>query len=95
LRPVEAPDHYWAQVISSALSDDSFTFDNYQRAEHPYAEQWFTQHWDLAERLLDDPAYDHIRFHAFDAEDLAYRYAITAIQDPAGTIVLTEFRLLD
>lgn len=95
MRRVEAPDEYWAQVISSALGDDRLTFDDYRRAEHPYVEQWWGRHWDLADRLLDDPDYDHIRVNVFDAEDLVYRYVITATEDVIGTIVLVEFRLID
>jgi hypothetical protein len=61
LRRVEAPDDYWVQVISSALADERLTFDDYRKVEHPYVEQWWGRHWDLADRLLDDPDFDHIR----------------------------------
>jgi len=91
---IEAPDDYWAQVHGAALEDDCLTFDNYLRVEHPYVEQWWERHWDLAEPLLDDPRYEHIRFQVFDAEDLAYRYVVTAIETTSQTITLVEFRLL-
>ena len=95
LRRVEAPDAYWAQVINSALADDRLSFNQYRLIEHPYVEQWWDRHWDLAEQLLDDSAHAHIRFNTFDAEDLAYRYAVTAIEGTSGAIVLAEFRLVD
>ncbi|MGF1598812.1 MAG: hypothetical protein ACFCVK_18100 [Acidimicrobiales bacterium] len=95
MRRVEAPDDYWAQVIASALADDRLTFDDFRRIEHLYVEQWWGRHWDLADRLLDGPGYDHIRVNVFDAEDLVYRFVVTAIEDTVGTIVLVEFRLTD
>lgn len=95
LRRVEAPDDYWAQVLGAALDDDQLTFDDYRKVEHPYVEQWWEHHWDLAERVLDDPGYDHIRVQVFDAEDLAYRYVVTAIETASRTVTLVEFRLLD
>ena len=81
-------------MISSALADERLSFDEYRRVEHPYVEQWWARHWDLADRLMDDPTYDHIRVNVFDAEDLAYRYVVTAFADAAGTIVVVEFRLI-
>ena len=95
MRHVEAPDAYWAQVINSALTDDRLSFDQYRVAEHPYVEQWWARHWNLAERLVDDPTYDHIRFNIFDAEDLAYRYAVTAVEKNTGAVTLIEFRLVE
>ncbi|MGH1492150.1 MAG: hypothetical protein ACRBK7_22635 [Acidimicrobiales bacterium] len=95
MRRVEAPDAYWAQVINSALTDDRISFNQYRLVEHPYVEQWWGHHWDLAERLLDDPAYNHIRFNFFDAEDIAYRYAVTAVENDTGAVALVEFRLVD
>ena len=83
------------QVIASALADERLTFDDYRRVEHPYVEQWWGRHRDLADRLLDDPDDDHIRINVFDAEDLVYRYVVTAAEDAIGTIVLVEFRLID
>lgn len=56
-------------------------------------EQWWERHWDLAEPLLDEPAFGHVRAYVFDAEDLAYRYVVTAFEDSVGVIVLAEFRL--
>ena len=94
MRHVEAPDHYWAQVLASAIADDRLTFNQYRLVEHPYVEQWWERHWDFAEQLLDEPAFDHVRTYVFDAEDLAYRYVVTAFEDSAGGIVLAEFRLI-
>ena len=61
MRHVEAPDHYWAQVLASAIADDRLTFNQYRLVEHPYVEQWWERHWDFAEQLLDEPAFDHVR----------------------------------
>ena len=47
--------------------------------------------WDLADRLLDDRDYDHIRVNVFDAEDLVYRYAVTAVEDAAGQSSSSSF----
>ncbi len=93
VRRVEAPDDYWAQVLASAIGDERLTFDQYRLVEHPYVEQWWQRHWDMAEPLMDGLANDHVRAYVFDAEDLAYRYVVTAFEDASGTIVLIEFRL--
>lgn len=93
LKLVEAPGHYWAQILDSASRDNRLSFDEYRRVEHPYVEQWWERHWDLADRLLDDDKYDHIRVNVFDAEAILYRYTVIAAMNDMGAIVLIEFSL--
>ncbi len=82
---------FWEQVerVVVGVGSDLAT---YRELEHPHVRRVFAFDWELLE-LLSDEIEDAHRFRrtVFDADDLAYRFAVVGMETASGSIRLIEF----
>ena len=86
---------FWDQV-ERVVIDAGSNLSTYRELEHPHVRRVFAFDWELLELLSDELEHAHrFRRVVFDAEDLAYRFAVVGMETASGSIRLIEFdRLL-
>ncbi len=86
---------FWEQVERVVVRAGS-DLATYRELEHPHVRRVFAFDWDMLE-LLSDEVEDAHRFRraVFDADDLAYRFAVVGIETASGSIRLIEFDCVD
>ena len=83
---------YWKSVREETVAAGS-SLEAYLAHDHDYVVAWFANHWELLERLTDDPVLDYLRFQGFDGDQLMYRFQVIG-SSVGGVVRLIEFKVV-